>query len=155
MFTSYEIGRLKTFLHPLVVVIVVVLVMTVDDAFLVTSVDSLDVVLVISNTLSGARSRGLNTVLTPDSGSQVTITPSRSDLSPSSDVLLLPDVRLDTDDTFVGIVDDDISYAINAARTSGERLVHASRMDAGNKGLGSPDASSLQNNTGEYYWREK
>jgi hypothetical protein len=78
---------------------IVVLVVTVDDEVLVTCVDSLEVVLVISNTFFGARSRGLITVLVPASASFSMIIPSSSVFSPLSSelLLLLVEVRLETE----------------------------------------------------------
>ena len=56
--------------------------------------------------------------------------------------LLLLEARLDTEDTFVEVTDD-ISEAIRAARTSGLKEFHASRIEAGSSGQGKANASSL------------
>jgi hypothetical protein len=129
---------------------IVVLVVTVDEAFLVTSVDSLEFVFVISNTFFGARSRGLRTVFVPVSKQFSIIKPSPFSIikpSPSifstlSSELLLPELKDDTD--FVCCVaPDDISDATNAALTSGANVFQDSKIVAGNKGEGKVDASSL------------
>lgn len=124
----------------------VVFVMTVEEAVFRTSVLSRDVVLENSNTFLGALSNGRRYVLTPLSGSSSTKTPSCS-IFPLLLVseLLLPDVKLDNEETFVGPVDpdDDISQATRAARTSGLKEPHASKIELGNRGLGKAEASSL------------
>ena len=53
---------------------------------------------------------------------------------------------LDIDETFVDCDFEvvDISDATKAARTSGVNELHASMIDAGSKGLGMAEASSLQ-----------
>lgn len=162
MLTSYEMGRVKTFLHPLEVVMTVVLVVTVEEAVFCTAIVSRDVVLEISKTFSGARSRGRRIVLVPDSAHSSTRMPSVSSvgllsfpllllLQSDDDKLLLfsplasesPDVKLDTD-VWVPRVDTvDISVAIKAARTSGANDDQASKMDDGSIGA-MLDDSSLQ-----------
>ena len=137
-------GRVNIFLQPFVVVKTVVFVTTVDETVFVTWVVSRDVVLVNSKTLLGARSKGLKIVFTPLSASTSIISPSLSFLASllASEPLLLLDARLDTEDTFVEATDD-ISDAMSAARTSGLKEFHASRIEAGSSGLGNLNASSL------------
>lgn len=135
---------MKIFLQPFDAVITVVFVVTVDEAVLITWVDCLEVVFVISNTFFGARSNGLKTVLVPVSGSFSIIKPSCATFSSLlSERLLL--LMLDAEVDLVGCVElEDISDATKAALTSGERLLHASNIEAGNKGEGKVEASSLE-----------
>ena len=98
----------------------------------------------ISKTFSGARSRGLITVLVPVSWQYSTISSSCSVLSPLKSDWLLPEVRLTDDALFVGCVEfEDISEAIKAAFTCGPREFQASKIDAGSKGDGKEEDSSL------------
>ena len=69
MFTSYEMGRLKTFLQPLPVLTVLVIVVTVDVDVFLTSTLSSTCFFSNENTCFGARSSGRNTTDTPDSWS--------------------------------------------------------------------------------------
>mmetsp|Transcript_60094 Transcript_60094/g.147811 ORF Transcript_60094/g.147811 Transcript_60094/m.147811 type:complete len:243 (-) Transcript_60094:124-852(-) len=74
MLTSYEMGNVKTLRQPFDVVMTVVFVVTIDDAFFSTWTVSRDVVLEISNTFFGARSNGVKIVVVPDSGHSSTMT---------------------------------------------------------------------------------
>ena len=142
------------FLQPFDEVITVVFVVTVDDAVFLTSVDSLEVDLVISKTFFGARSKGRNTVFVPVSAQSSMITPSLSDFSPLSSerLLLLEAVRSDTDAVFVGVPTDDTSDATKAALTSGAKVFQDSKIEAGNKGEGRFEASLLKFNRMPTFW---
>ena len=143
---------MKTFLHPFVEVITVVFVVTVEDAVFITSVLSREVVFVSSKTFFGARSNGLKKVLLPESVSSSTIIPSWSVLSSllASERLLLPEVRLETEEFLVGcVLFDDISDATSAALTSGLREFQVSKIDIGKRGLGKVEASSLHSQAEE------
>lgn len=121
----------------------VVFVVTVDDDVFLIWVLSREVVFVISKTFLGARSRGLITVLVPASLSSSTITPCPV-FSPSSLLLLVVEVKLETDETLVGCDEFlDVSEAINAAFTPGSKEFHASKTEAGSKGDGNEFDSSL------------
>jgi hypothetical protein len=151
MLTSYEIGKVKIFLHPFDVVITVVLVVTVEDAVFLTATVSREVVFVISKTLSGARSNGRRIVLVPVSGHSSIMTPSAALLFCSSVLLFSPlsselpeEVKLETDVFVFKVLAEDISVAIKAARTSGGRVDHASKIEAGNKGDKLDDSSLFE-----------
>lgn len=131
----------------------VVFVVTVDDEVFFIWVLSREVVLVISKTLLGARSRGLMTVLVPASLSNSMITPC-SAFSPSS--LVLVEVMLETDEVLVGWVEfDDISEAINAAFTSGAREFQASKTFAGSEGDDNAFDSSLSTWKKAFEWERR
>ncbi len=139
MFTSYEIGKEKTFLHPLVVPMMVFLVVMVENPAFSTLTLSRVVVFVISKTLSGARSSGRRVVLVPASLSNSTRV-----FSLSSELLLLLvlssellEVKLETEALVVTVpfFCDEVSAAIKAARTSGAREDQASRIEAGRTGF--------------------
>mmetsp|Transcript_60096 Transcript_60096/g.147816 ORF Transcript_60096/g.147816 Transcript_60096/m.147816 type:complete len:264 (-) Transcript_60096:138-929(-) len=179
MLTSYEMGNVKTLRQPFDVVMTVVFVVTIDDAFFSTWTVSRDVVLEISNTFFGARSNGVKIVVVPDSGHSSTITCSNLLLLVvvlllfplSSSLLLLlellalscrsssgvktellpvdvildqtPDVDRGNDDEDAKTVLD-ISVAMSAARTSGDKEVHASKTEAGRVGVEiEPDSSRI------------
>ena len=94
---------MKIFLHPFVVMMVVVFVVTVEEPFVFTLTDSREIDFLNSNTFFGARSRGRRVVFVPASLHTSTITSASSLLlmmlfSSSQLESVLLDVKLDTDE---------------------------------------------------------
>ena len=136
MFTSYAIGRVKTFLHPLVRVIIDVLVVTTAAEVFSIWVVSLVCVLENSKTFLGALSRGFRTILVPVVGQISTF--SFASLKTSSELA-------ERDSLLVALVLSAMpnSEDTKAARTSGGREFHASKTDGERLAVGFKATSSL------------
>jgi hypothetical protein len=130
--TSYAIGRVNTFLQPLVVVRMLVLVVTTDPGVLVTSVVSFVCSLVNAKTFFGALSRDFRTTRTPADESASTISSPKSSLLsplPVSELALVLEVMLDVADV------EHLSRSARADRTSGGNEFQASKTDEDKVGL--------------------
>lgn len=146
---------MKTFRHPLVLVIMDVFVVTTAADVFSTFVVSLVRDLENSKTFFGARSNGFKTTLEPVVGQISTISlPNGSGLSPASSEPeeSLPVVRLESeqDSRLVEAVLEPVSSVVvpssvetNAARTSGGSETHASIIEAERVAVGFKIASSL------------
>ena len=122
-------GSVKTFLHPLVVVNMLVFVVTTDPGVLVTWVVSVVCSLVKANTFRGARSKGFSMTRTPADASSSTISPESSLRSP------LPESELELVNASL---DNEVEHwlcrrstSTKADRTSKGSEDHASSTDDG------------------------
>lgn len=121
-FTSYEIGRVKTFLQPRVCVMTVVFVVTKVPGDFLTLVVSFVCVFLKENTLLGARSRGFKVRVVPLTSSVSTISVVFSSVPSVSEEVL--EVRLDMEfELRPELVD--LSISTSADRTSRGNEFHA------------------------------